>query len=235
MKVYGGELVERLSQRTEEVTDAMRSHVDNFESRVGARTTEAATIMDERINRLGEALDGRIGALNEALGARVMEIAKSLADGGKEVVGALEKRIDRRERHDRYARHQARRDAACGAPTRSTSTLGARALEIANTLDGRITRFQELLVGRVETVASQIEVRGQSVGNAIVSRMEQLSQAIRGNAGEAERSLGAARGLDRRGDPHQRARGRAHHHGGVGRRHRRDEAGRRRDRAAADH
>ena len=40
-------------------------------------------------------------------------------------------------------------------------------------------------------MASQIEVRGQSVGNAIVSRMEQLSQAIRGNAGEAERSLGA--------------------------------------------
>ena len=36
----------------------------------------------------------------------------------------------------------------------------------------------------------QIEVRGQSVGNAIVSRMEQLSQTIRSNAGEAERSLG---------------------------------------------
>ena len=45
-------------------------------------------------------------------------------------------------------------------------------------------------MGRVETVASQIEVRGQSVGNAIVSRMEQLSQSIRSNAGEAERSLG---------------------------------------------
>ena len=36
VKVYGGELVERLSQRTEEVTDSMRSHVDNFDSRVGA-------------------------------------------------------------------------------------------------------------------------------------------------------------------------------------------------------
>ena len=33
-------------------------------------------------------------------------------------------------------------------------------------------------------------MRGQSVGNAIVSRMEQLSQTIRSNAGEAERSLG---------------------------------------------
>ena len=90
VKVYGGELVERLGQRTDEVTDSMRSHVDNFDSRVSARTSESAASMDERITRLGEALDGRINALNDALGARVMEIAKSLAEGGKEVVGALE-------------------------------------------------------------------------------------------------------------------------------------------------
>ena len=181
VKVYGGELVERLGQRTEEVTERDARACRQLRQPRRCQDHRSPATLDERIARFREALDGRIQTLNEALGARVMEIAKSLADGGKEVVGALEKRID---------------EVSGTIDTRGTKlaetlqreadeidkALGARALEIANTLDSRITRFQELLVGRVETVASQIEVRGQAVGNAIVSRMEQLSQSIKTNS-----------------------------------------------------
>jgi hypothetical protein len=48
---------------------------------------------DQQLVRLRDAMDGRVKTLNDALGARVMDIAKTLAGGGKEVVGALDKRI----------------------------------------------------------------------------------------------------------------------------------------------
>jgi hypothetical protein len=69
-------------------------------------------------------------------------------------------------------------------------TLGARALEVANNLDSRIGRFEELLVGRAETVTAQIETRSKAAADALNARLEQLSEVIKVNSAEAERSLG---------------------------------------------
>ena len=122
--------------------------------------------------------------------ARVTDLATTLAEGGKEVVSALDKRISevagtinprgsRSRRHDRRQDRRDRQDAWARAP-----------LEVANTLDSRIGRFEELLVGRAETVTTQIETRTKAAADALNARMEQLSQAIKINSGEAERSLG---------------------------------------------
>jgi hypothetical protein len=46
------------------------------------------------------------------------------------------------------------------------------------------------LVGRAETVTSQIETRSKAAADALNARLEQLSQAIKLNSAEAERSLG---------------------------------------------
>jgi hypothetical protein len=40
VKTYGGELVERLGQRTQDVSEAMRNYVDTFDQRVSSRTSE---------------------------------------------------------------------------------------------------------------------------------------------------------------------------------------------------
>ncbi|HET7912506.1 MAG TPA: negative regulator of septation ring formation, partial [Pseudolabrys sp.] len=68
--------------------------------------------------------------------------------------------------------------------------LGARALEVADNLDSRIGRFEELLVGRAETVTTQIETRSKAAADALNARLEQLSEVIKVNSAEAERSLG---------------------------------------------
>ena len=48
--------------------------------------TEVTATLDQRLSRFQEALDSRTQTLNEALSSRVMDIAKTLAEGGKEVV-----------------------------------------------------------------------------------------------------------------------------------------------------
>ena len=48
-------------------------------------------------------------------------------------------------------------------------------MEVANTLDTRIGRFEQLLVGRAEHVTEQIEVRTKAAADALNARMEQLA------------------------------------------------------------
>ncbi len=93
VKTYGGELVERLGQRTEEVSDAMRTYVDSFDTRSAPRPPRSPATLDQRLTRFQDALDSRTQTLNDALSSRVMDIARTLAEGGKEVVAALDKRI----------------------------------------------------------------------------------------------------------------------------------------------
>jgi len=93
VKTYGGEMVERLSERTSEIATAMRDYLDNFDTRVTTKAAEVTASLDQQFVRFRDGLDGRTATLNDALGNRVLEIAKTLAEGGQEVVVSLEKRI----------------------------------------------------------------------------------------------------------------------------------------------
>src|SRR5512139_3328639 len=165
VKNYGGELVGRLGQRTQDVAEALRNYIDTFDQRVYGRTGEISTSLDQRLAQF-EAL----------LGARVSDLAKTLTEGGKDVVSALDQRIGEvagtiNTRGTEVA------DTISAKIGKIDQTLGARALEVANNLDSRIGRFEELLVGR-------------AAADALNARLEQLSQAIKVNSAEAERSLG---------------------------------------------
>ena len=95
VKTYGGELVERLGQRTQDVSEAMRNYLDSFDQRVTGRSDE-----------LNSTLDKRLTQFEEALGARMTSLAKTLTDGGKEVVDTLDKRIGAGRRHHHRARRR---------------------------------------------------------------------------------------------------------------------------------
>ena len=178
VKNYGGELVGRLGQRTQDVAEALRNYLDTFDQRVTGRTGEISSTLDQRLAQF-----------ETLLGTRVSELAKTFTEGGKEVVGALDQRIGEvagtiNSRGIEVA------DAIGVKIGEMDQTLGARAREVANNLDSRIGRFEELLVGRAETVTSQIETRSKAAADALNARLEQLSQAIKINSAEAERSLG---------------------------------------------
>ncbi|MGH6771519.1 MAG: hypothetical protein ACRECO_21165 [Xanthobacteraceae bacterium] len=188
VKTYGGEMVERLGDRTQEVITAMRDYLDNFDTRVSTKSAEVTTSLDQQFIRFQDALDGRTHTLNEALGSRVMDIAKTLADGGKEVVSALDKRIS-----DVTAVINVRgaklADALGAKIDDIDKALGQRAMEVAGNLDSRIGRFEELLIGRAEQVTQEIETRSKAAADILNARMEQLSSAIKTNTSDAERAI----------------------------------------------
>jgi hypothetical protein len=179
VKTYGGEIVERLGQRTEEVSGAMRNYVDSFDQRVTSRTQE-----------ISGALDQRLSQFETLMGSHVTGLADTLSAGGREVVTSLDKRIaDIGDTINQRGNEVA--TTLDGKIAQIDNTLGTRATEVANTLDSRIGRFEELLVGRAETVTAQIELRTRAAADALNARMEDLSQSISTNAGDAERSLSA--------------------------------------------
>ena len=139
---------------------------------VTTKSAEVTASLDQQFSRFREALDGRTQTLNDALGARVVDIAKTLADGGKEVVGALDKRIS-----DVTAVINVRgaklADALGAKIDDIDQAFGKRALELATNIDSRISRFEELLIGRAETVTKDIEVRSKAAADTIAARVEQ--------------------------------------------------------------
>ena len=188
VKTYGGEMVERLGERTQEISAAMRDYLDNFDGRVTTKSAEVTASLDQQFVRFRDSLDGRAQTLNEALGSRVMDIAKTMAEGGKEVVGALDKRIA--DVTNVINVRGAKLAESIGEKIDDIDkALGVHALEVANNLDTRIARFEELLVGRAETVTREIETRTQSAAELLAARTEHLSGAIKSSAGEAAQAL----------------------------------------------
>jgi hypothetical protein len=188
VKTYGGEMVERLGERTQDISSAMRDYLDNFDTRVTTKSAEVTTNLDLQFTRFRDALDGRTQTLNEALASRVMDVAKTMADGGKEVVSALDQRIA-----DVTAVINVRgaklAESISAKIEDIDKTLGVRATEVAANLEVRIGRFEDLLVGRAEAVTKEIEARSQSAADLLIARTEHLSSTIRTNAGEAAHAL----------------------------------------------
>jgi hypothetical protein len=190
VKTYGGEMVERLGERTAEVASAMRDHLDTFDTRVASKSAEITSTLDQQFVRFHDALDGRTQTLNETLGVRVLDVAKALADGSNEVIGALDRRIS--DVTTVINVRGAKLADALGAKIDDIDKImGNRAMEVANNLDSRIGRFEELLLGRAEAVTKEIEVRSKAAADILGSRTEELSHAIRTRSSEAEQAISA--------------------------------------------
>ena len=162
MKTFGGELVDKIGERTQGLADNIRNHVENFGDKVGSKANEVNDTLDLRLTRFTEALDSRTQTLNDAMTARVLDIAKTLAEGGKEVITAMDKRIG---------------DQA--------AAINERSSRLAETIE-------ELLTGRSEQAALQIETRARAAADAIVATTGALrtsTDELIHNASDIEQKL----------------------------------------------
>jgi hypothetical protein len=188
VKTYGAELVERLGARTQDVSESMRSYIDNFDNRVTARANEVTSSLDQRLTRFQETLDSRTQSLTEALSTRVMDIAKTLAEGGKEVVSAVDKRVtDIATMID--SRGQKLADSVGERIASIDKTLGVGAMQVAGTLDTRIEHLEQLLIGRAEAVIQEMDTRSRAAADVLNTRLTELSEAIKSSSSSAERTL----------------------------------------------
>jgi hypothetical protein len=94
VKNYGGDIIERFGERTQGISSAMRDYLDNFDTRVTTKAAEVTSSLDQQLVRFKNLLDGGTQQFNDLLRSRVAEIAKTLANGGKAVEAALDKRIN---------------------------------------------------------------------------------------------------------------------------------------------
>src|SRR5205807_3141398 len=151
-------------------------------SDIGGKISEVTTTVDQQFSRFQNALDGRTQTLNEALSSRVMDIAKTMADGGKEVVSALDQRIS--DVTNVINVRGATLTETIGAKIDDIDrAIGTRAIEVANSMDMRISRFEELLLGRAEVVTKEIETRSQAAADTLGAAMDELTRAITTNTG----------------------------------------------------
>jgi hypothetical protein len=188
VKTYGAELVERLGARTQDVSESMRSYVDNFDNRVTSKANEVTNVLDQRLTRFQEAVDGRAQSLTDALSARIVEISKAMNESGKEVVTTLDKRIgDITTTID--ARTVKLADTIGDRIAGIDTALGKGALEVAHTLDTRVAHLEQLLGSRAEAVVSQLETRSRSAAEQLGARFEQIAETIKSNSAGAERAL----------------------------------------------
>jgi hypothetical protein len=190
VKTYGAELVERLGARTQDVSESMRSYVDNFDSRVTSKTNEVTIALDQRLSRFQEALDSRSQTLTDALAARVVDIGKTIAAGGKDVFTLVDKRISEIDtRAVKLADTIGERIADIDA------SLGKGALEVANTLDTRVGHLEQLSESittnseNAERALAQLAANTtQSIGKSAAAGTA-AAEAIGRSANDAERKL----------------------------------------------
>ncbi len=177
MSQRAGEASEILSSSVRDAAGAMETHIKVFEERSMAKSAEIAGSLDGLIARIDANLGTRASALNDALVERTIDIARVLAEGGRDVTQALSAKADEigmivSSKSETLTRTLSDKAEEINA------TLGGRALEIADTLDQRVARFEERVVNRLDTVSSTLDERGHEIAETLRDQMERVSQLL---------------------------------------------------------
>ena len=133
VKNYGGELVGRLGQRTQDVAEALRNYLDTFDQRVTGRTGEISSTLDQRLAQFETLLGTRVSDTRQDAHRRRQGRRRSPRSAASARWPAPSIRAGSRSA-----------DSISAKIGEMDQALGARALEVANNLDSRIGRFEEL-------------------------------------------------------------------------------------------
>jgi Apolipoprotein A1/A4/E domain len=164
----GTALSERVSRDATTLGSLITRHIAEFD-----RTVK--TYGGELVERLGQ----RTQDVSEAMRSYVDTIDQRLTGRASEITGSIDVRLSQFEEQL----------ASRVSDLTARLTDGGKRI-VANTLDSRVTRFEDLLIGRAETVTNQLEARTKAAGDALHARLEELGQSIKTNSADAERSLG---------------------------------------------
>jgi hypothetical protein len=184
----GVALVEQLGERAEGIAEAMSDKIEKFEAISVSKTEEAANRIEELVQRLDLGLAAGGKALQDRLAKHAVDVARTLGDGGREVLHQFEAKV--RDIDDILLRRSTELTETLSSKAEEiNATLGGRAEEIAGTLDGRIGLFEKNVVGRLDAVSSEIGDRSRLVVETISSRVEEINQTLAAARRELDTTL----------------------------------------------
>jgi len=168
VKTYGGELAERIGQRTQEVSETLRENIENFDSRVTAKVGDVTTILDGSLDRFHQAIEARARNLNDTLSARVGDIAKSIADGSREAVAALDQRVE----------------TIRASLSGQSDAIAARLVDLSKTIseDGKGTIAA--LDQRIEAIGNTINSRGDAIAARLGEKIQDFDRTVGAQAAQ---------------------------------------------------
>ena len=89
VKTFGGEIVDRMGQRTQDIAETLRGYIDTFDSRLtlnggeitaslDQRLMQFETTLGDRVTRLDASLDNKLGTFDSSLGGRIHTLDTAL-------------------------------------------------------------------------------------------------------------------------------------------------------------
>ncbi len=171
-------LIGTLNERGEAVKEMLLTRLKSFDDMFQHGGTELTEKISRDATTLGNLITRHITEFDRTVKTYGGELVERLGQRTTDVSEAMRSHL---ESFDRRVGEQI---------STAAETITARGNEVADTLDTHINRFEELLVGRAEAVAEHIENRTKQAADAVHARMEQLTESIKVNAMDAERSLG---------------------------------------------
>jgi len=186
----GSELADRIGQDSTTLGDLITRHVTEFDRTVKTYGGELVERLGQRTQDVTEAMRTYLDGFDGRVSTKAIEITTSL----DQRLGRFQEALDSRSQSLNDALSSRVVDIAktvADGGKEVVDALDKRSMQLAADLDTRIGKFEELLLGRAETVTREIETRSRTAAELLNSRMAHLSETIKSNAGEATRSLEA--------------------------------------------
>ncbi len=188
VKTFGGEIVDRMGQHTQNIGDNLKNYIDTFEGRVSSHREQLHGVLDasltgfqsaieSRVTNLDVSLDSKIKLFDETVDSKLQALEQSFDGRAASVTQTIESRSNELNEtiSTRFMQiHQGIED---------------RAGSIASDIEARVSRFENLLDIRVDAAASRVEASGQKASDVLLTRAEELTQSIKTRVDDSEQTL----------------------------------------------
>ncbi len=170
LTTHGDGLVGRLTNHTREAAQTMEAQIATFEERAGARTGEIVSSLDGLIGRIDGTLEKHAGVFTEGLKARTIEVARAIAESGRSASAQLETTLTEAGKviGEKTLFLSERADEL-------NKLLGARSSELANAFDSGVSRFQNEVVGRLESLSSSLRTQTDTIHVQLGDRATEIA------------------------------------------------------------
>ncbi|MBV9519184.1 MAG: hypothetical protein JO068_13795 [Hyphomicrobiales bacterium] len=170
LTTHGDGLVGRLTNHTREATQAMEEQISTFEQRANARTGEIVSSLDGLIGRIDGTLEKHAGVFTEGLKARTIEVARAIAESGRNASAQLEATLTDAGKviGEKTVFLSERADDL-------NKLLGTRSSELANAFDTGVARFQNEVVGRLENLSTSLRTHTDDIHARLGDRATEIA------------------------------------------------------------